>query len=349
MAKIKLTPGQLYFLRERDFLTRDTSRYVKIGLVRDIKETQERIREHQTGNPREIYDYCSLESPFVEHLETLIHYWFAPKWITGEWFDMTDEDIENAIDVASLIIDEQNSIKQTLEKSYELANLESNGKMISSTDESTQIWEELIECKVEIDRLNANKTIIKHKMREALGSSGSIEGVTKISIKAGTERFNERSFAEEHPDLYTQFCTKESTSLSSTFTLKGKKSLKNTYPEIDSEKKSLQKIEIEAADIVLGDVVSRSSDIEALHSKYIDVQRQVYINDWKYTQLEARLKVLSQLSDGIDGQCGWKRELKSKMTFDKKAFEEKHPEIFAEHCFKTPNSFAVNIFSWRAY
>lgn len=51
MAKIKLTKGQLYFLREKDYLTGEISRYVKIGLVRNQKETEERISEHQTGKP----------------------------------------------------------------------------------------------------------------------------------------------------------------------------------------------------------------------------------------------------------------------------------------------------------
>lgn len=107
MAKIKLTKGQLYFLREKDFLSGEITRYVKIGLVRDVKETDERIREHQTGNPREIYDYHSIESPFVEHLETQMHYRFADNWITGEWFDMAESDIDAAIEKAKLIIKEQ--------------------------------------------------------------------------------------------------------------------------------------------------------------------------------------------------------------------------------------------------
>jgi hypothetical protein len=32
---MELKPGELYFIRERDPLTRETSNYVKIGLVKD--------------------------------------------------------------------------------------------------------------------------------------------------------------------------------------------------------------------------------------------------------------------------------------------------------------------------
>ena len=116
MAKIKLTKGQLYFLREKDYLTGEISRYVKIGLVRNQKETEERISEHQTGNPREIYNYCSIESPFVEHLETLIHYRLAEKWIIGEWLDLNENEIEQAIKECKEIIkeDEKKVKKLTL-------------------------------------------------------------------------------------------------------------------------------------------------------------------------------------------------------------------------------------------
>ena len=47
MAKIKLTKGQLYFLKERDYRTGEISRYVKIGLVRNEKETEKEINTSQ--------------------------------------------------------------------------------------------------------------------------------------------------------------------------------------------------------------------------------------------------------------------------------------------------------------
>ena len=48
--------GWVYLLRERDFLTGTTDRYLKIGLTE--RDVEDRVKEHQTGNPRrETSDY----------------------------------------------------------------------------------------------------------------------------------------------------------------------------------------------------------------------------------------------------------------------------------------------------
>lgn len=349
MAKIKLTPGQLYFLRERDFLTNEVSRYVKIGLVRDKKETEERIREHQTGNPREIYDYCSLESPFVEHLETLMHYWYGPKWITGEWFDMTEEETDAAIEVASELIGEQKEIEENLKLSYQLGTIESSGEMKSADEQSKEVWGKLVDAKVELDLLNARKKIIDQRLRRVLGTAGSIDGVLNVTFKEGGIRFNEKKLAEEHSELYEEYCTQESSSLSGTFTVKGKKQLKKEYPEIFDQLKSLEKIELFVSDIDFEEPIDRTTEIEALHAAFIDNQRDIYIKEWWYARLEAKLKLLTGEADGIENICGWNREMKQKISFDKKKFEEDHPELFKKYLTKSPDNYSVNIFSWRNY
>ncbi len=349
MAKIKLTPGQLYFLRERDFLTGEISRYVKIGLVRDAKETAKRIAEHQTGNPRKIYDYRSLSSPFVEHVETLMHYWFAPKWITGEWFNMNEDEIDAAIAIAEEIIQEQQESKVTLERSYELGLMESTGETIEASEDAQKVWEELTQVKVEMDVLAARKKIIDHELRKASGNAGGIAGVLSVSFIEGGIRFDDKLLLEDHPELHEEYCTKETSSVTGPFTVKGKKTLKKENPELNNEAKSLEKIDLDVSDIDFEKSVEPTEQIKALHADYINIQRETYIKDWHYARLEAQLKMLTGDSDGIDGLCGWKRELKHKASFDKKRFEEDHPELVEKYSRKSPDSFAVKVFSWRNY
>lgn len=58
IKKIGTSPGELYFMDERDFFTRDASDNVKIGLVRGLPKEgntiQKRLSQHQTGNSREL-------------------------------------------------------------------------------------------------------------------------------------------------------------------------------------------------------------------------------------------------------------------------------------------------------
>jgi len=47
---MSMKEGWVYLLRERDFLNGTTDRKLKIGLTEG--EVEERVKEHQTGNPR---------------------------------------------------------------------------------------------------------------------------------------------------------------------------------------------------------------------------------------------------------------------------------------------------------
>lgn len=221
--------------------------------------------------------------------------------------------------------------------------------MIEASKEATSIWEQLLKIKVALDKLNAQKSIVGHRIREYLGCYSSIDGIANVSIKKGSMRFNEKLLSEEHHEIYERYITKRIESFSTTFTLKGKKTLKSEYPEVYEEKKALSKIEIEVKDIALTENKERNIEIENLHASYLSLQKDIYTKDWEYTQLEAKLKVHTDNSDGINGLTGWKREVKSKMGFDKIRFEADYPDLHAKYCFQPEDSFAVIINSWRPY
>ena len=349
MAKIKLTKGQLYFLREKDYLTGEISRYVKIGLVRNQKETEERISEHQTGNPREIYNYCSIESPFVEHLETLIHYRLAEKWIVGEWLDLNENEIEQAIKECKEIIQEQEAIKEELEESYSLGEIQSCDDIKKPTEKSKAIWEQLIDVKLDLDQLNARKAIVNHRLKTIMGKSDGIDGVVNLVFKDGQTRFKEKEFAEANPELYKKYLNKETIKRSSTFTIKGKKTLRKENPALAQEKKELEKIEVAASDIKRDQKAERNEEVVELHAQYLKLQKEIYTSEWKYTRLEAKLKVQTGKSEGIEGLCGWKRESTPAVGFNKKEFQENHPELYEKYCLTEPENFSFNVNSWRPY
>ena len=339
----------MYFLRERDYLTGEISPYVKIGLVRADKDTATRIAEHQTGNPREILDYKTLHAPFVEYLETQLHYRFSDCWISGEWFKLDDDSLVGVIAEAKKIIAEQKKFAPVISKSYELAKNECTKIERDPSVEEKILWEKLIDKKLEIDTNSAKKAIVDIKIRMALGSFGGIEDIASVQLKKGGRSFNENSFSQKHPDLYKKFCTKETKALSGSFTLKGKKSLKKENLKIHERRAALQSILLEAKDINFQKSVKRTKEITENHAEYIALQKISYIIDWEYNCLEAQLKCATGLCSGLTGICGWNRAMRKKIGFDKKAFEEKHPKIYDEFLKINADSFAVIINSWRAY
>jgi|TARA_B110000879_G_C11139422_1_gene499617 hypothetical protein len=349
MAKITFTPGSIYLLREKDYLTGEISRYVKIGLVRDDKDTETRILEHQTGNPREIFDHQSLRAPFVEHLETQLHYRFSDKWITGEWFDLNEEEIENVITEARIIISEQEAITETLERSYELAKVIATKGEREPTNEETAIWNRLIEKKLEIDTLKVKQELIIDRIKKVMGNAGGIKGIVKVLLKKGGLYFNEVSFKEKHPDLYEKYLTKKSESISGSFTLKNKISLKNDNPALYEEKKNILKTKIEVSSIDFENNLSRSPELESIHQEYIDLQKIAYVLEWEYDQLEAKLKESVGKYSELTGLCGWNRIIKDKISFDKKTFEEEHEDLFKDFLNEKADNYAISISTSRKY
>ena len=339
----------MYFLRERDYLTGEISPYVKIGLVRADKDTATRITEHQTGNPREIIDYKTLQAPFVEYLETQLHYRFSDCWISGEWFKLDDDALASVIAEAERIITEQTTFAPVISKSYELAKFECTKEERQPNEEEKILWEKLVDKKLEIDTNSAEKAIVDIKIRMALGSFGGIEGIASVQLKKGGKNFNGNSLSQKHPDLYEEYCTKETKTLSGSFTLKGKKSLKKENSEIHERRAILPSIQLEAKDINFKKLVKRTKNITEDHAEYIELQKHSYILDWEYNCLEAQLKCANDLCRGLTGICGWNRAIREKIGFDKKAFEENHPQIYSEFLESNADSFAVIINSWRAY
>lgn len=47
--------------------------------------------------------------------------------------------------------------------------------------------------------------------------------------------------------------------------------------------------------------------------------------------LDAQIKAACGSAKGIEGVCKWSRSIETKIKFDRKSFEQKHPDLFKEH------------------
>lgn len=85
----------------------------KIGFTKRTPE--KRIKEFKTGNASEIYLVDSFESKWGTKIEAMLHRIYRTKKINGEWFDLTEEDVEMfkkhcvSIDSNLKLITEQNT------------------------------------------------------------------------------------------------------------------------------------------------------------------------------------------------------------------------------------------------
>ena len=72
------------------YLMRINNEYCKIGYARDVRD---RAAIFQIGTPYKIEVLHMISSHYAPRLESLLQNRFADRWVVGEWFKLSEEDI----------------------------------------------------------------------------------------------------------------------------------------------------------------------------------------------------------------------------------------------------------------
>jgi hypothetical protein len=349
MAKIAKTDGSIYFLRDEDYLTGEVGRYVKVGLVRKDKSTEQRIKEHQTGNPRGIKDvYTMTGVPFVEKLETQLHYRYISKWIAGEWMDLNEEELQDVIKEGDRLRDEQALFKEAIINADELSGRISIGQILPCNQEFINWRDEYLKKHQECEIVSGELKLVRSQLVSKLGKGGSIPGVIGISLTSSGTMFNTRIFEEEHPEIFNNYLVTKDDKIGGSFSVNGKQMFKKIAPELDEKIKGLPKEDFKVND--LDKVVVLTEEIKSIHLKHLELLKREKVLEWEMDLLECQLKNAVGLNDGIEGVCSWKREKKiQKPQFDESRFKTELPDLYATYCSPKPGIFKVVISNTRPY
>ena len=348
---IALTPGWLYFLRDRDFRSGQVSNYVKIGLTKFDRPVEERIYDHQTGNAREVYSVHEMQVSAVSTTENYLHRVWAPCRVHGEWFEMDDSQVAEAIKQA----DELNLLIESHRPQIELAttiyNQVSNGKMKKSSKEDLSLADEWLETKKKHIIAKGNVSLFTQRLRSLMSDCRGIEGVMDYQDKLTAAALDKKTIKKNHPDLVEQYTT-ATTSISGALkpdysnpTLKGLD--ENLDKKIKDEKTS--QVSGSDPDDFTNDSASRTKEIEQVHSDYLDSlgrERELKI---RLDLIVDRVKAACGLNDGVDGLCIWKREESESEKIDWKQLAEDHPKIAEANMTDEKRTAAFKLKPYRPY
>jgi len=94
---MELGQGEIYFIAERDGSS--NTGFIKIGLVRerDGRNSYDRIKEHQTGNPRPLELLNVVKTVLVSTVENTLHREYAGRRVSGEWFKLDQPALADAV------------------------------------------------------------------------------------------------------------------------------------------------------------------------------------------------------------------------------------------------------------
>ena len=320
-----LTPGQLYFISEKDVKTGELSSYYKIGIVRDAadRDSTNRLLEHQTGNPRQLYIVESLTMPAVEAIETNLHYLFARNRVMGEWMSFTDAELKSAINRAKELATEMEANLPDYATVEKLAKTVSNGSKISPTTDSEYWFGDYQDHKQVLDACNVALVAYDEYLLKGFEQGVVVPGVATVQQRAGAKKFDEKLFAEKYPDLYKKYLVTTS-SMKGSFRVSPAKDWQMDISVIGSEQVELilsLKDSLDGADHSIETALS-------LHEKHLGVREVEKYAEWQIDIAKLKLQVLTGDADGIEKQTSWKREMAEKSTIDRNALKLEHLEEF---------------------
>ena len=348
MASIVQTRGSLYFLRDKDYLTGEVGKYVKIGLVRYDKPTKDRVKEHQTGNPRGILDVCTIEDvPFVEQLENIMHYKYNHAWVTGEWFLLSNQELKQVIQDAEALKQEQKKHHTTVLRAEELSKFISNGVIIPADEEILALKSEFNQLKSKQKNIDAKLQIIRSEIYSAMNGNGFIPGVANVSKTEPKPGFDTKRFIEKHPDLYNRYLIQQETDISGSISFSGVPKLQKINEELYKQLKEIPDENLSASKLT--QQTARTKKIEKLHENHLQELRVQRLLKWEVFLLEAKFKTIIGENSEIEGICKWNRLEKTKEKFDEKQFKEDHTELYERYILPKKPVFKLNITPNRAY
>jgi hypothetical protein len=331
MASNAMAAGELYFAGELDPRTQELTSYFKIGIVRESEDRSSvnRMKEHQTGNPRELTLIEAIPTPVVEQIETLMHGAFAPLRISGEWFFFSSEQRDQAIRQATEYALEANDSIMHMKRAIELEKVPSNDETLTPSDRAWELHLRLLNIRHEIKVLENATKLIDATIRDLSSSDVPLGRYATLGSSTESEKFDETKFKQDHPDLWSQLY-EITPKWQQRFLLSETKEMKESLGETRSEIR-------EITDAVKSQIQRAIDfrDIAPVHGEFLNVLTFLAPLEWEEKRLESELKAELGEYQEIEGICSWTRSFKDRGSLNKKVLQELHPEIYGKYVSKS--------------
>lgn len=322
MAESITRAGEIYFVRERDYITGEVSPYVKIGLTRDDRVSAARQGDHQTGNPRELFLHHAEKVDMVQTVEKTLHWQFAAKRVTGEWFLLDDRLLAEAVTKCRMLGIEFESHVDVIRTAEQLGSIASNGEPVPASNEALEWWHnhQIADQIVSLcdDAVAKYKVVLKSDVQEGKDVGTAAKASTQVKTY-----FDEESFNAKYPDLWTAHLGPSS--ISGRFTVtKMKDDELLAHPEVAAEIPVIETFEAS-----INEYVAQQIALDQLSKGYIEfLSRTEY---YRTRELLAKHYLMSICGEApeLTGVCKWKRTQKLG-KLDRAALRSAAPDQFGE-------------------
>ena len=319
---LSTSAGTLYVARDQDVRSLAWGAYVKIGLVRGDRSTIARTKEHQTGNPRAIVPLHYIQSEMVHQLETQMHHEFAPHWVKGEWFALSDAAVAaELLPAAHRHAAEQADIASALARQEERKTRASSGCVRSPSAEESALYRDAVVAREALLVALARKSFATvelralHRRRSAEESSASsgIDGVLRLATKRSAARLDWPRLRAAHPAVAALCDVRHASPLvrPGSVQIAGARTLRQLDPDLAAQLQT--RLALLAAFVPLTPdaaempLLPRCEEARALHADFVDALPDAQRAEWNWKKARSRLLDALGEDDGIEGCVVWRR------------------------------------------
>ena len=346
----KTTPGWIYCIREQDYLDQTWGRYVKLGLT--ARTVEQRIREHQTGNPRRETSEYDIQLELMHYGEKYLHHYFATDRIGGEWFDLDNQQV--MADVAPILqtLQSEMAARAADFRTWEsLKTVVSSGNERAPTPAEVTLHEQYVAAEAEYKVAEALHKVHDHHLRAMIGPHDGLEGAVNLIQVSGSESLDKTAFMAMLTPAQLALCDETKTSVKGKLTMHGSPPLKTLNPAVEAALKA-------AADSVTSkpglanltaSPLGLTPAIKHEHMLFLQSKRALKVAEWACLRLKAQLVAALGADDAITGVITWKRTEETSTAFSPKLAKKHFPTEYVACTTRGANSVRVDFHEGRKY
>jgi len=312
--------GEIYCIREVDFISKSPTQYVKLGKTK--RDTAQRLKEHQTGNPRQEKSEFSLYTHMMSSLEKYLHYHFASDCVNSEWFVIdTPRVFSDVVPLIQSLAAEHNHVRPIFNEWKSQSKSICNGKSIPVTAAHQTLHTTYIQQYEAYKKAEAAMHIASFELRNKIGISNGIKNMVYL-VTTEQIPFNQVNFlASLSSTVDRNKCHKTETKvLPEIPKISGELPLSKIDPALNTRLKALEATyDANKPNIsnLAQPALPITSALTTLHSTYLNSKKDYKEAEWKLQKTTAEL--VSMLGDNkeIPNIIIWDRQQVSKTKFEK--------------------------------
>jgi len=320
-----IASGELYFIKEKDALSKEYSDYVKIGLVKqsESKSSEDRMREHQTGNPRPLVLFHVVESPAIFQIENMMHRTFAPQRVSGEWFLLSEAQLTSAVQAAEDLASELRAVEPKFVGLEDLNSVISEGESIEPSQELLSWFHRWERAELVIKKTKELKERIVTMTKDANARGEDLTDHARV-LEVSRSVLNKNELQTSYPDIYKHYLiSTEKVAGRFIFDRSGLDhlDLASEWPEFASFLSSANSVLAQATE-----GAATLAEISRISFRLMPFDARAELDQ---ILAEGVLKRACGTAPGINSICKWTRALSTVEKFDEKQFVAENPELAA--------------------